>query len=105
MDYEIAKKIIETVVLLLAFVFTRYLVPYIKTVVSEKKLNVVKEYADIFVCGVEQKINEPGAGQKKKEQVIKLLTDKVNSIGIKLSCEDIDLLIEDAVKVMKDYSE
>lgn len=103
MNYAIIKNIVETLVLLLAFVATRYFIPFIKTKISENKLQSIKEYAEMFVYGIEQKIKESGAGQQKKEQVVKLLTERVNKIGINLTADEIDLMIEEIVKDMNHY--
>ena len=58
--------------------------------------------AQIILPMVEQKVKESGQGQKKLEEVTKLLAQRANEIGLVLSSEDIRLIIENAVKEMKE---
>lgn len=86
---------IALAVLTIASTFiTSLLIPYLKRKISADDRSKI---ATIVRCGVmaaEQIYHESGQGQKKKEYVIEYL----RNAGIKISEEELDVLIEAAVK-------
>ena len=86
-------KIILALIGLLGTIVTYVLVPYIKSKTTEKQRDNIYNLILIAVRAAEQIYNNSGQGKLKKEYVITYL----NSRGIKLTIEDLDLFIEAAV--------
>ena len=87
-------KIILAVIGLLSAVVTGILIPYIRSKTTETQRGNVYTLVTLAVQAAEQIYFKPGQGEKKKEYVIKYLGSK----GIKLTVEDLNILIEAAVK-------
>ena len=102
LNIELINAIIKVVILLVATILTKYAIPYVKTKISAEKVALIVSYASVLVRGIEQKVKESGQGQKKLEEVTRLLAQRANEIGLVLSSEDIRLIIENAVKEMKE---
>lgn len=101
---DIIVKTIELVILIIAMLIGRYLVPIIKTNVDFNKLKLVCNYADIFVNAAEQIFLGEGLGELKLDSVTALIKDKTKDLNIKLSDDDIRSIIENAVKKMNNES-
>ena len=88
-------KIILAVISLLGTIVTVVLVPYIKSKTTEKQRDNIYTLISIAVSAAEQvlKIEDP-SGEKRKRYVVEYL----NSKGIKISEDDLDVFIEAAVK-------
>ena len=86
-------KIILALITLLGTIVTYVLVPYLKSKTTEKQRDNIYNLVLIAVRAAEQIYNVSGQGKLKKEYVIRYL----NSKGIKLTVEDLELFIEAAV--------
>jgi len=90
-------QIVVSVLSVLFAVATAFFIPWLKTnmdaVKFERMLTVVK----IAVEAAEQMFRESGMGAKKKEYVINYLAER----GYKLDTDQLDVLIESAVKEMR----
>ena len=88
-------QIILAVIALLGTIVTAVVAPYVKSKYTEAKRNEIYRYAEIAVLAAEQlfKIHDPN-GSKRKEYVVEFL----NSKGFKLSPQELDTIIEAAVK-------
>lgn len=97
MDITVLKdSILELALVAIGLVITRFLVPYLKEKYTAEK---VKNVYDIIVKAVQaaEKIyQEHGQGLLKKEYVV----DYIKKIGITLSEDDLNVLIESAVKTL-----
>ena len=89
--------VVEALITLIFAVITAFLIPWIKTRISNEKLAEVSEWVIIAVKAAEMIYNQAGMGEKKKEYVEKFLAEK----GFKLNTESIDALIEAAVLELK----
>ena len=89
--------IIEALITLIFAVITAFLIPWIKTKISNEKLAEISEWAVIAVQAAEMIYNQAGMGQKKKEYVEQFLAEK----GFKIDAESIDALIEASVLELK----
>lgn len=101
-DYTVIESIMKAVCVVICAVITRYVAPMIKANIDSKKLENIMYYASILVAGAEQKIRESGAGERKLAEVTELLSAKAKQIGLSLTADEIRLIIEDAVKTMKE---
>ena len=88
-----AVKIILALIGLLGTIVTYVLVPYIKSKTTEKQRDNIYNLVLIAVRAAEQIYNMTGQGKLKKEYVIEYL----NSKGVKVTIEDLDVFIESAV--------
>lgn len=88
-------QIILAVIALLGTIMTAVVAPCIKSKYTESKRNEIYRYVEIAVLAAEQilKIQDPD-GSKRKQYVI----DFLNSKGFKLSPQELDTIIEAAVK-------
>ena len=86
---EIALTVIITVV-------ARYAIPLIKSILSESKNELWRTIAETAVRAAEQIIRERGAGERKFE----LAKQIIKEFGLKLTDEQIKILIEAAVQAM-----
>ena len=87
-------RIILAVIALLSAIVTGVVVPYIKSKTTESQRQNIYTIVQLAVSAAEQIYFKPGQGQKKKEYVINYLSSK----GIKLTVEDLNVMIEAAVK-------
>ena len=74
----------------------RYLIPYIITALKESKHELAANIALTAVRAVEQMIMAPGSGERKYA----LAFDLIKQSGLKLTDEQIQVLIEAAVQAM-----
>ena len=86
-------KIILAIIGLLGTIITYVLVPYIKSKTTENQRDNIYNLVLIAVRAAEQIYNMSGQGKLKKEYVIEYL----NSKGVKVTIEDLDVFIEAAV--------
>lgn len=88
-------QIILAVITLLGTIMTAVVAPYVKSKYTEAKRNEIYRYVETAVLAAEQilKIQDPD-GSKRKQYVI----DFLNSKGFKLSPQELDTIIEAAVK-------
>lgn len=88
-------QIILAIIALLGTIITAVVAPYVKSKYTEAKRNEIYCHVEIAVLAAEQilKIQDPD-GSKRKQYVI----DFLNSKGFKLSPQELDTIIEAAVK-------
>ena len=89
--------VIEAFITLLFAVITAFLIPWIKTKISNEKLAEISEWVAIAVQAAEMIYNQAGMGEKKKEYVVNFLASK----GFKIDAESINNLIEASVLELK----
>lgn len=94
---EVLFSILQAVIIILATVVSRYLIPWLKLKIDTEKVTQVIEFIKSAVCGAEQIINGTGLGIEKKTYVIDLVQKFLTQKGYKISDEQINLLIEAAV--------
>jgi hypothetical protein len=87
--YQIATLIIS----LIGVVLTSLVVPLVKTKVNKNKLTIAEMWVNVAVAAAEQIFSAPQQGTNKKIYVIEFL----NSKGITLTEEELNVLIEAAV--------
>lgn len=95
-------QIILTLIPVLGAIITYFVVPYIRTNVDSAKLAQYKEWATLAVKTAEMLWKETGHGEDKKKYVADFLNDMFNSKKIVITEEQMNILIESAVKEMKE---
>ena len=94
--------IVLTFVPVIGAIITYFVIPFIKSSVSEKQLAQYKEWAKLAVKTAEMLWRETGHGEDKKAYVINFLNDMFNKNKVVITEEQINILIESAVKEMKE---
>ena len=86
----------------LGAILTYFVVPFIKASINEKHLIQYKQWCELAVRCAEMVIKESGRGEDKKEYVTNFLNDLFNKNKIIITEEQLNVLIESCVKMMKD---
>lgn len=100
MDSEIMKIILEALIGVIAILITGYLIPWIKGVVGEDKFAMLVELTAYAIRAAEQ-IYTPEQWAEKKAYVLKYVVEKAEEIGVELTADDIENLIEGLVNEIK----
>lgn len=100
MDAETMKMILDAVVALVSVLISAVLIPYIKSKVDAEKLAKIEEYASTAIRCAEQ-IFTPEEWLEKKEYVTSYVARKAQDIGIDMTSEDVELLVEGFVHLIK----
>lgn len=93
---------ILTCIPVLGAIITYFVVPYIKANVEAVKLEQYKEWATLAVKTAEMLWKETGHGEDKKAYVTDFLNKTFNANGMVITKQQIEILIEAAVKEMKE---
>jgi len=91
MTIEVIAKVL---IPLLGAVITYILIPYFKAKTTAEQRDEIYFWVQMAVQAAEMVYRERGQGALKKEYVVGFLTDR----GIRLTLEELDVLIEAAVK-------
>lgn len=97
---EIIFEIIKVVVMVAVLVITRYLVPWLKEKIGADKLAAAEKWTRYAVLKAQQVLWEKD-GQDRKAYVTEFLKEILIAKNIAISDEQLDVLIEAAVKQMK----
>jgi len=97
---EIAFEVLKFIVVIVVLFVTRYLVPWLKEKIGADKLAVAEKWARYAVLKAQQVLWEKD-GQDRKAYVTEFLKEILMAKNIALSDEQVDVLIEAAVKQMK----
>ena len=93
--------LLRVVVSICAAVITAYLIPYLRTIVSDKRYGALLDMVALAVRAAEQTIRDSGQGAIKKERVVALVHDWMEKQGITITEEQLSDLIEACVYQMK----
>ena len=93
---------ILTIIPVIGAIITYFVVPFIKSSVNEKQLSQYKEWSKLAVKTAEMLWRETGHGEDKKAYVVSFLNDMFNKNKIVITEEQLEVLIEAAVKEMKE---
>ena len=93
--------LILAIIPVLGLVITGFIIPLIKEKIGFEKLVKYEEWAIQAVQAAELIFNEKGMGKTKKEYVINFLNKMFNKKKTVITPEQIEILIESAVKTMK----
>ena len=102
---EALKIIISLVITVSVILITRYVIPKIKEEIGAEKFNKIVDYVSYAVNAAEQIFKETGLGEKKKEYVLNFINEQLNKLNYSITEEELNVLIESAVKDMNDAKE
>ena len=94
--------IVKIVVGICFALITKYLIPYLKTLRDDARWKRLIDMVQTAVEAAEQTMKDPKSGPEKKKEVIKFVSDWLNKQGISVTEEELDKLVESAVKTMND---
>lgn len=97
---EIIFEVIKIVVMVAALVITRYLVPWIREKIGAERMTEVEKWVRFAVLKAQQ-VMQSETGADKKAYVTQFLKELLMAKNISLSDEQLEVLIEAAVKQMK----
>lgn len=97
---EIVFEVLKFIVVILVLFVTRYLIPWLKAKIGADKLETAEKWARYAVLKAQQVLWEKD-GQDRKAYVTEFLKELLIAKNIALSDEQVDVLIEAAVKQMK----
>ena len=87
---------------ILGTILTLYVIPYFKELIGNEKLGKYQEWVTMAVKAAEMIFTEKGMGVQKKEYVVKFLTEQFNKNKVVITENQLNILIEAAVKQMKE---
>ena len=93
--------LIRALFLVLSFIYTVVLVPYIKSKTTEEQYSKLKFYVKTGVQAAEMIYNEPGMGTIKKDYVL----NYIRGLGFTVDVNELNALIESAVLELKNSLE
>ena len=97
---EILFEVLRLIVLLAVFAVTCYLIPWIRGKIGQDKLDEITKWANAAVL-MAQQVYVAKTGAERKAIVVGLLKDILIAKNISISDDQLDMLIEAAVKAMK----
>lgn len=97
---EMIFEVLRLVVLLTVFVVTCYLIPWIRGKIGQDKLDEITKWVNSAVL-MAQQVYHARTGAERKAIVIDLLRGILIAKNISISDDQLDILIEAAVKAMK----
>jgi LL-H family phage holin len=97
---DIVFEILKLVVMVIALVVARYLVPWIKNRLEADKVDLIATWAKNAVLMAQQTLTS-NSGEEKKGVVTDFLREILKAKNIALSDYQLNVLIEAAVKQMK----
>lgn len=97
---EMIFEVLRLVVLLAVFVVTCYLIPWIRGKIGQDKLDEITKWANAAVL-MAQQVYAAKTGAERKAIVVGLLKDILIAKNISISDDQLNMLIEAAVKAMK----
>ena len=99
---QITLEILRIIVALASVVITYYLIPLIKSKMSNEKLAEVEKWASFIVLALQQTYGtEEEVNEIKKKKAMELINDLIKNADLSITPEQINIIIESAVKNMK----
>lgn len=100
MSPDLITKIVEAIVTVLLALVSAYVIPWLKAKIGTDKYNTLVDFAMIVVRSAE-KIYTPEQWEEKKAYAVQIVTDKSAELGLKITTEQINAIIEGCVQSVK----
>jgi len=97
---EITFTALRLLTMILMALISAYVIPWIKTRIGNERLEQISQWAAWAVSWAEQIVDKTGAGADKKIMVESFLRDLLAAKGLVLTDQQIEILIESAVRQM-----
>ena len=93
--------LILAIIPVLGTIITVFIIPLIKEKIGAEKLAKYEYWADLAVKAAEMLWTETGHSEDKKQYVVEFLTNMFNKKKVVITEEQMNILIESAVKQLK----
>ena len=97
---EIDFEALKLLIMIVFFLASCYLVPWIKSMIGQNRLDEIKSWTNAAVL-MAQQVYYAKSGPERKAIVVDLLKSMLTAKNISITDEQLDTLIEAAVKAMK----
>lgn len=97
---DIIFEVLKLAVMVIALLVAKHFIPWVKTKIGAEELNTAKEWAKSAVLMAQQVLWQD-TGENKKAFVTEFLEKILAEKGIEITDEQLNVLIEAAVKQMK----
>ena len=97
---EIVFEALKLLIMIVFFLASCYLVPWIKSMIGQNRLDEIKSWTNAAVL-MAQQVYYAKTGPERKAIVVELLKSMLTAKNISITDEQLDTLIEAAVKAMK----
>lgn len=104
MTPEMITKVTECVLTVIVLLVSAYLIPWLKTKISEEKLEELEKFCEQAVRAAEQ-LYTPEEYKLKKAYVLSLINEQIEKLGLGLNEAEIDAIIEGIVNYVKHNKE
>lgn len=94
--------VIISLIPVLGTIITSFLIPYIRVNINTARLSQYKEWAMLAVKAADMLWKETGHGDDKKAYAVEFLNNLFNTKKTTITEEQLNVLIESAVKEMKE---
>ena len=94
-------QIILMLIPILGVIITRFIIPFIKEKIGNEKLAKYEYWAELAVKAAEMLWTKSGCGVDKKKYVVDFLNNMFNKKKTVITEQQIEILVESAVKQMK----
>ncbi|MBR1910264.1 MAG: hypothetical protein IJ821_06730 [Lachnospiraceae bacterium] len=100
MTPEMITKVTECALTVIVLLVSAYLIPWLKTKISEEKLEELEKFCEQAVRAAEQ-LYTPEEYKLKKAYVLSLINEQIEKLGLGLNEAEIDAIIEGIVNYVK----
>ena len=97
---EMIFEIMKLIVMIAVFIVTCYLIPWVRGKIGQDKLDEITKWVNAAVL-MAQQVYFAKTGAERKAIVVDLLKNILIAKNISISDEQLDMLIEEAVKAMR----
>ncbi len=104
MTPEMITKVTECVLTVIVLIVSAYVIPWLKTKISEEKLEELEKFCEQAVRAAEQ-LYTPEEYKLKKAYVLSLINEQIEKLGLGLNEAEIDAIIEGIVNYVKHNKE
>ncbi len=104
MTPEMITKVTECALTIIVLLVSAYLIPWLKTKISEEKLEELEKFCEQAVRAAEQ-LYTPKEYKLKKAYVLSLINEQIEKLGLGLNEAEIDAIIEGIVNYVKHNKE
>ena len=100
MSTELITKLVEAIVTVVIVLISAYVIPWLKGKIGDDKYALIVEFAEIVVRSAE-KLYTPDEWAQKKRYAVEMVQKKAEEIGITITADEINAIIESAVQSVK----
>lgn len=100
MNTELITKLVEAVVTVVIVLISAYVIPWLKGKIGDDKYAMIVEFAEIVVRSAEKIFTQEEWAQKKR-YAVEMVQKKAEEIGITITPDEINAIIEGAVQAVK----